>query len=659
MTAFANLRLNKLILLNGQLVRVEKYLPNGNIQVCNAVTGSSFEVTNLELQAAYKAGELDYEPVLNAEGTPATKAIDFDLYPERDKKEAKRRYAYGIRLQAHHDSGGRKVEEEFGPIIAAVAQEIGDRSPPNWKTTLPWCRIVAEAGGNALTALLPQHTRKGPQSFLTPITTVELIRDLAEKFFNTKNRRPKDTVWSAVRREVALINRQSLPQDKIDLPSRATVYRIIAQLPEYKAVRNRLGKKAADAKFKYVKQGVSVSRPNERWEIDNYKTDIFVTDDNGEVIGRLWATVVIDCYTRAIMGYYLSFDAPSSHSVIMALYHAILPKADEGYPFFGLPEVIVVDNGPDYRSEHLTQACQQLKIQIEYARPYTPEWKGKIERFFRTLSQRLFHQMPGTTRSNSKDRGEYNAVDEAMIVYHEAEDLLQGYLVNDYFISEHRRLKESPRERWEGYFKGNAPRLPANKAMLNVLLMKAIMKPVHRYGIEWEGMIYQSPQLNELKKILPEGKKVKMRYDPTNLTRIFVENPLTGEPLTVPLVTEDRLYGPTLPLHRKLRKAHNARRKNPERDLRVATYRTDVLEEVDRLAAKRKRRQKKNEKSIRERTHDAQMKGLARKSLPAPEWAIGPTSIEAKQRETYQKRSKADQEPVVAPTYVAFSGKLN
>jgi transposase InsO family protein len=51
----------------------------------------------------------------------------------------------------------------------------------------------------------------------------------------------------------------------------------------------------------------------------------------------------------------------------------------------GLPRKIYTDNGSAFRSHHLEQVTASLGIALIHARPYKPQGKGKIERFFRTV----------------------------------------------------------------------------------------------------------------------------------------------------------------------------------------------------------------------------------------------------------------------------------
>ena len=49
----------------------------------------------------------------------------------------------------------------------------------------------------------------------------------------------------------------------------------------------------------------------------------------------------------------------------------------------GLPEKLYIDNGSCFRALHLEQVTAQLGIGISHSRPYTPQGRGKIERWFK------------------------------------------------------------------------------------------------------------------------------------------------------------------------------------------------------------------------------------------------------------------------------------
>lgn len=53
----------------------------------------------------------------------------------------------------------------------------------------------------------------------------------------------------------------------------------------------------------------------------------------------------------------------------------------------GKPDALYLDNGSTYRGDTLATACARLSISLLHARPYQPESRGKMERFWRTLRE--------------------------------------------------------------------------------------------------------------------------------------------------------------------------------------------------------------------------------------------------------------------------------
>ena len=53
----------------------------------------------------------------------------------------------------------------------------------------------------------------------------------------------------------------------------------------------------------------------------------------------------------------------------------------------GVPDALYLDNGSTYRGKTLEVACGRLGISLLHAAPYSPESRGKMERFWRTLRE--------------------------------------------------------------------------------------------------------------------------------------------------------------------------------------------------------------------------------------------------------------------------------
>ena len=92
-----------------------------------------------------------------------------------------------------------------------------------------------------------------------------------------------------------------------------------------------------------------------------------------------------------------------------------------------------MDNGSNYRSKHLEVVCAQLGIILIHGRPYSPEGRGKIERFFRTF------------------RGQFLAAigDPGQLDLAGLNRRLQRWVEGEYHHTPHRGLDgDTPLERW-------------------------------------------------------------------------------------------------------------------------------------------------------------------------------------------------------------------
>jgi transposase InsO family protein len=65
----------------------------------------------------------------------------------------------------------------------------------------------------------------------------------------------------------------------------------------------------------------------------------------------------------------------------------MLELMTRGLRRFGAPRLLYLDNGSTYTGEMLATACTRLKISLVHARPYDPQARGKMERFWRTLRE--------------------------------------------------------------------------------------------------------------------------------------------------------------------------------------------------------------------------------------------------------------------------------
>src|SRR5436190_12666512 len=99
--------------------------------------------------------------------------------------------------------------------------------------------------------------------------------------------------------------------------------------------------------------------------------DIWLVCPDGKA-AKPWLTIVIDDYSRAVAGYFLSFEAPSSLHTSLALRQAIWRKEDPRWVVCGIPDVLYTDHGSDFTSHHLEQVSADLKTRLVFSLPGKP-----------------------------------------------------------------------------------------------------------------------------------------------------------------------------------------------------------------------------------------------------------------------------------------------
>jgi transposase InsO family protein len=101
---------------------------------------------------------------------------------------------------------------------------------------------------------------------------------------------------------------------------------------------------------------------------------------------KAYLIAIIDDHSRLIThaGFYLN---ERLSSYVDALKQAVATR--------GLPRKLYVDNGSAFRCRQLEHICASLGTALIHSKPYTPQGRGKIERFFRTVRAELLTGFKG------------------------------------------------------------------------------------------------------------------------------------------------------------------------------------------------------------------------------------------------------------------------
>ena len=119
------------------------------------------------------------------------------------------------------------------------------------------------------------------------------------------------------------------------------------------------------------------TRPNEWWGID--MTKILVQD-----VGWVYIVVVLDWYTKTIVGYHADLRSTAQHW-LAALDMAVNRQFPHGVRGQGLS--LMSDNGCQPTSVAFMQACSTLGIQQTFTSYNNPKGNADTERMMRTLKE--------------------------------------------------------------------------------------------------------------------------------------------------------------------------------------------------------------------------------------------------------------------------------
>jgi putative transposase len=250
------------------------------------------------------------------------------------------------------------------------------------------------------------------------------------------------------------------------------------------------------------------ARPNDIWQADHCLLDIWLWNEQGKP-ARPWLTIIIDDYSRAIAGYFLTFQEPSAVNTALTLRQAIWRKSDPHWHMCGIPRQFYTDHGSDFTSRHLEQVCIDLKMELIFSQVGVPRGRGRIERFFQTVNQLFLCDLVGYAPSGAPQP-------KPTLTLAAFASQLHTFLVEHYNQRIHGETGVAPQERWEAG--GFLPHMPASLEQLDLLLL-TVAKPrrVQQDGIRFQGLRYM-----DLALAAYVGEDVEIRYDPRDMAEIRV-----------------------------------------------------------------------------------------------------------------------------------------
>lgn len=196
----------------------------------------------------------------------------------------------------------------------------------------------------------------------------------------------------------------------------------------------------------------------------------------------------------------------------------------------GLPNKLLIDNGPAYRAQSLQTICAYLDIRLIYCKPYEPEGKGKLERFHRTFREQFLNELD---TKKIKDLSDLNA-------------RLWAWCESVYHSRPHTGLNgEAPIERWRKEIVHVRHLSPGIIERIDDVFLHRSKRRVKKDAtVSWEGHLYEVPHQQV-------GEEIMLIVDP-HVQKVVRAETLHGDNLSIaPLDRKANAY-------RKRQRPHDA-----------------------------------------------------------------------------------------------------
>jgi putative transposase len=545
---------NTQILFKKVNYKLLKRYEDGVWQMENCATGRLTESPEAELLEALRDGELCI--VLDDKGGNSSnqkrslgkaKDVHWNSLTDEQRQTARCRWQYVSKALL-----GPRSTRNLLVVIGEVKNSVLDFPPPSVATLKKWTHKYISSGRD-LAALVAQTAKRGNRTNRMDPLVEQIVDASIEQVYLQLERGTMEEARLHAIPQIAAHNRL-LPSDQkqLPIPNIGYFFKRLAIHGKFDICAARYGKSYAQLKFKTVLGHSTGEYPLQRVEIDHTPINLIVIDqDSALPLGRPWLTIALDTNTRCILGYYLSFEPPSYLSVAKCLAHAMLPKGNlkKRFPrlkndwiFYGVMEILVVDNGQEFHSDALEDGAGQYGVDTQYCPRAKPWYKGKVERFLGTMNRGVAHGHPGTTFASILEREDYDPVTTASITLEALHEIIHIWILDFYHQKVHRSLHDTPANCWKDATHGQPIPLPIDKFILDATFAVPVERTLTAKGIELFNMFYNSPECGMLRARLGIDLPLTVRYSPDDIGHIYITEPDTGRIITVPVLAKYRDY---------------------------------------------------------------------------------------------------------------------
>ncbi|WP_242096095.1 transposase family protein [Sphingomonas sp. CROZ-RG-20F-R02-07] len=549
--------------------------------------------TDAELQRKVASGEARFYSGIGR--PPATGKVS-PVHGRRkasevDREEARRKLVYVLALREAGIPGEDKTGSDWELVIDATYEDQGRtwkrlRSrteetvrKPVLKSVRRW---VVDAGDPPkLEKLISRHRHKGNYDDRLDADLRELIGSMVDEDYLSRPPITIDDLKDRIAGKMPDFNAERAKNGgkPLKAPGYTAIQSSIDAVPKDTVLRSRYGEMAAFLRYGSAAAQADPEAPLDRVELDATRMDLFVVDpDTLLPIGRPWLVVVLDRCTRMVLGWFVTFEPPSTLALMQALRSAILPKLyldqlkeergwviDREPETGGLPRVLVVDRARENIAEHLARFAMRIGInRVEIMAGKKPWLKGAVEKVIGTITRKVLHPTKGTSFHNTLVRMGYDSIKDAVCTPDDLDYGLHKFFIDIYPWAKHRGLNgRQPIKVWREKTNEHPVDIIGHIDDVAHLFGRTDHAKPGRFGINAHSMQYFSQELLEVqtssqfqKALGDQGGKLEFHTDPACIDVIHVRMPHDeSKVIIVPVSPKWREYARGLSLwhHRKIR----------------------------------------------------------------------------------------------------------
>lgn len=445
--------------------------------------------------------------------------------------------------------------EHIKPLVGlarttvADVEAVANKAGVNASTVYKWLNRYRKTESILSLAPTPGGTPIGENRLDDAVE--KIMADVIDEMYLRQNRLDTPYIFDTLSTRCKL--------DGLKPPSYATFRRRLQKIPGETVVSKRVSSHRAYEMYGPTIEEVKASAPFELVQIDHTRADVMVVEPTtGEVIGRPWVTLAIDVFSRMTAAVYVSMNPPCAASVGICIWRAMTDKSaylrsldiEAEWPVYGQIGRIKVDNGKDLKSRAVKLGCVAQGIDVTFRQRAAPADGAHIERLMGAVAK-ICARLPGKTGRNAKERKGLDPEQNACLTLRVFEQELVGYFLNVYHVKDHQGLGTKPLWQWRsgvlthGETITTGPAKPlADPVQARFDLMPFERRTVQRYGLQMFGFRYWCDDLAPLIKTKSDdskkvNKKYVVRFDPRDLTEVFLYDDNTNRHLLVPVYRTD------------------------------------------------------------------------------------------------------------------------